>query len=315
MASTNSPTKEQDTHITRVSDSSHFDYICVLCGADDGSTQGIAALKARCPIGGSLRHDSHSIVYDYDLRFGKNAAQYPIRCGLCAKRNLIDLQGPCAVMASYTKPAVCEEVGTAVPEEEDEFLKTWDLAGETISNPVPLETLATVSKAATEVLNTIVGQRTVKMTVDAGAPPELVVAATRNWLTNNGHDPNKLGMPDGSRGHPGHLSLYGTPYGDIAGTVDAVKYVMEIVEEFKVNEEIKKSLGPQDHSLRGELKTILNRHSMDSRTNTPDFVLADLVLAFLSNLETMLAKRDSWHSDLIRPSVNPDLIPLSEKDA
>lgn len=92
------------THVTRYSDSSFFDEICVLCGTTDERP---GALKGTCHVGASFRHDQHKIVSD-------SSSKTKIRCEYCSKTEYIDMQGACS--GRDNKPApfpVCEEANPA----------------------------------------------------------------------------------------------------------------------------------------------------------------------------------------------------------
>jgi hypothetical protein len=49
-------------------------------------------------------------------------------------------------------------------------------------------------------------------------------------------------------------------------------------------------------NFRDELKDLLNRHSKEGASNTPDFILADYLVACLQAYDDALANRDTWHS-------------------
>lgn len=77
-----------DSHITRYSDSSHFDIICVLCGQNDGTNTGIAALKATCHVGGTFC-GTHNIEYD------RMTHPLQAKCVECGASTKLGLMGPC----------------------------------------------------------------------------------------------------------------------------------------------------------------------------------------------------------------------------
>lgn len=54
-----------------------------------------------------------------------------------------------------------------------------------------------------------------------------------------------------------------------------------------------------------ELKTLLNRHSIDNECQTPDFILADAVSGFLCNLRDTVKRRENWHGR--QPELQQDL--------
>lgn len=48
-------------------------------------------------------------------------------------------------------------------------------------------------------------------------------------------------------------------------------------------------------SFEQELSNLLNKHSWDSRTNVPDFILADHLTGELRNLSALIGQNDKWH--------------------
>ena len=46
--------------------------------------------------------------------------------------------------------------------------------------------------------------------------------------------------------------------------------------------------------FRDELTALLNRYSMESGSDTPDFILADFLLDALRAFDTATANRESW---------------------
>lgn len=53
--------------------------------------------------------------------------------------------------------------------------------------------------------------------------------------------------------------------------------------------------------LRQELAEVLNRHSAEGRSNTPDFVLAQYLIDCLSAFDYATRARDQWYGLDIRP--------------
>lgn len=49
------------------------------------------------------------------------------------------------------------------------------------------------------------------------------------------------------------------------------------------------------NNLRDELLTLLNRYSREDRSNTPDWVLADYLMACLEAYEMAVKARTAWH--------------------
>lgn len=183
------------THITRFSDSSFFDEVCVLCGTTDANPR---ALSGTCHVGASFRHDQHKIVHDRN-------SKTKIRCTLCDKTDYIDMQGACAVMSPLLAP-VCEEIA-----------------------------------------------------------------------------------PDPFEPAPVLLAMAETPYGQVAGSIAAIKYVHElIVVDASLSE-------PEHKTFPDELKELINKHSMENRSNTPDWILARMVCEMLDIYRNAVNERDTYH--------------------
>jgi uncharacterized protein YejL (UPF0352 family) len=45
-----------------------------------------------------------------------------------------------------------------------------------------------------------------------------------------------------------------------------------------------------------EIAAVLNRHSVENRSNTPDFMLAEFMLGVLNVYENTLRNREQWRS-------------------
>lgn len=48
-------------------------------------------------------------------------------------------------------------------------------------------------------------------------------------------------------------------------------------------------------SLREELAMVLNKHSRENFSNTPDFILAEYLISCLSAFETATRERENWY--------------------
>lgn len=46
--------------------------------------------------------------------------------------------------------------------------------------------------------------------------------------------------------------------------------------------------------FRKELETIINRHSIESSVNMPDFMLADMICNVITTVGNSVKKRDAW---------------------
>lgn len=58
----------------------------------------------------------------------------------------------------------------------------------------------------------------------------------------------------------------------------------------------------RDFSLRNEIMHVLNRHSAENISNTPDFILADYLVACLAAFDAAIQTRETWYDRDGRPS-------------
>jgi hypothetical protein len=49
-------------------------------------------------------------------------------------------------------------------------------------------------------------------------------------------------------------------------------------------------------TLREDIEAAINRHNRENRSGTPDFILAECVLAALDSIEAAIIARDAWFS-------------------
>lgn len=54
--------------------------------------------------------------------------------------------------------------------------------------------------------------------------------------------------------------------------------------------------------LEQELTALLNRHSVENASNTPDYILAQYLLACLTAFTTAMQQRDTWLGHDARPT-------------
>ena len=47
--------------------------------------------------------------------------------------------------------------------------------------------------------------------------------------------------------------------------------------------------------FKKELKELINRHSKENESNTPDYILAEYLLACLENFNSTIENRENWH--------------------
>lgn len=73
--------------------------------------------------------------------------------------------------------------------------------------------------------------------------------------------------------------------------------------------------------LRDEIAHLLNKHSVEGYSDTPDFVLARYLMACLQAFESAVEAREEWHGrpltgrlGPVRPGVSDLLAPKGEKN-
>ncbi len=49
-------------------------------------------------------------------------------------------------------------------------------------------------------------------------------------------------------------------------------------------------------TLQKEIESLINKHSRENYSNTPDFILAEYLLACLSAFEVGVNRRNGWYS-------------------
>lgn len=47
--------------------------------------------------------------------------------------------------------------------------------------------------------------------------------------------------------------------------------------------------------FRDELTSLINRHSMENGSNTPDFILCDYLTKCLENFDNIVSQREKWY--------------------
>jgi DNA-binding response OmpR family regulator len=50
-----------------------------------------------------------------------------------------------------------------------------------------------------------------------------------------------------------------------------------------------------DPDFRKELEALINRHSLENGSNTPDFILADYMTECLDTFDRIVKAREKWH--------------------
>lgn len=54
--------------------------------------------------------------------------------------------------------------------------------------------------------------------------------------------------------------------------------------------------------FRSELQELLNRHSRENESNTPDYMLADYLIECLRALDETINRRASWYGRFDKPA-------------
>ena len=52
-------------------------------------------------------------------------------------------------------------------------------------------------------------------------------------------------------------------------------------------------------SFRDDLQKLINQHSMENISNTPDFILAEYLAACLEAFDKAVIARDKWYGDVL----------------
>lgn len=55
------------------------------------------------------------------------------------------------------------------------------------------------------------------------------------------------------------------------------------------------------NSLRQDLADVLNRHSRENRSNTPDWILAEYLILCMDAFDGATKARDNWYGVTLRP--------------
>jgi len=56
-----------------------------------------------------------------------------------------------------------------------------------------------------------------------------------------------------------------------------------------------------DSTFKQELQTLLNKHSRENVSNTPDFILANYMLRSLEAYEEAIGTREQWYGVRVKP--------------
>lgn len=59
-----------------------------------------------------------------------------------------------------------------------------------------------------------------------------------------------------------------------------------------------------EKSFRSELENLINRHSAENGSNTPDFLLAEYLMVQLHTWDQFVTRRERWYGRAPRPDDN-----------
>lgn len=64
------------------------------------------------------------------------------------------------------------------------------------------------------------------------------------------------------------------------------------------------NIPPENYGkFKKELEELINRYSMENRSNTPDYILAQYLFACLMAFNEATTSREVWHGRIVPPSV------------
>ena len=80
------------------------------------------------------------------------------------------------------------------------------------------------------------------------------------------------------------------------------KWLKEKIQDFnKFNknnmDETKQGYDEKDSAFIKEIAAVINKYSMENNSNTPDFILAEMLLGFLTVFENTTRKREEWFGE------------------
>lgn len=58
------------------------------------------------------------------------------------------------------------------------------------------------------------------------------------------------------------------------------------------------------NDFRSEIKALINKHSMENSSNTPDYILADYLIRCIDNFTETTQVREEWYGVKLKPGVN-----------
>jgi len=60
-------------------------------------------------------------------------------------------------------------------------------------------------------------------------------------------------------------------------------------------------------ALKKDLTSLLNNHSLESRSDTPDYMLADFMLGCLNVYENTIERRERWFGRKLSRDINNEI--------
>jgi len=66
-------------------------------------------------------------------------------------------------------------------------------------------------------------------------------------------------------------------------------------------DEAENTIIPTDETFEGELKNLINKYSVENRSNTPDFILASFMLDCLAAWGAATINRERWFGRVEHP--------------
>lgn len=77
------------------------------------------------------------------------------------------------------------------------------------------------------------------------------------------------------------------------------------MSKFELSKERPFAQGRESKEFVDQLCDLLNRHSQENASNTPDFILAQYLVACLAAWNTATQQRETWYGRDARPSAPP----------
>ena len=88
------------------------------------------------------------------------------------------------------------------------------------------------------------------------------------------------------------------------------------IEDHGVSNDLADELVEQDgDSLQEDIRSAINRHSVENDSNTPDFILAQLLLSTLDAFTEAVVRRDEWYGIQPSPGGTDDQVMWLANDA